>query len=153
MADINDRLERLSRREELGRRARQRAVPETVAGVGDDFLEIVEAVAHVVRRHPGMSILLAPGDGRQGSAVIRVTERQGEAEVATVTAAGAAPPTPDPGPDPDRDPDRRPGDVGEPGVPYDRDVPGESGVAGDPAHRPPGPWRPPARDAVPRRDP
>jgi len=148
MADINDRLQRLSRREELGRRARQRALPETVAGVGDDFLEIVEAVAHVVRRHPGMSILLAPGDGRTGSAVIRVTERQGEAEVATVTAAGAAPPTPDA----DRDPDRSPGDVGEPGVPYDPYDPGESGVAGDPASGPPGPWRPLSGAAVPRRD-
>ncbi|HYT09624.1 MAG TPA: hypothetical protein VEL73_03080 [Mycobacteriales bacterium] len=85
MAEITDRLERLQRREELARRIRQqRAVPEPVAGVGEDFVEIVEAVAQVVRKHPGMSIMIAPGDGRQGSAVIRVTERGGEVDVSVV---------------------------------------------------------------------
>jgi hypothetical protein len=87
MADINDRLERLNRRDELTRRMLQhqhRAVPEPVAGVGDDFVEIVEAVAQVVRRHPGMSIMIAPGDGRRGSAVVRITEQAGEADVSVV---------------------------------------------------------------------
>jgi hypothetical protein len=87
VADINDRLERLSRRDELARRARERAVPRSVPGVGPDFMEVVEAVAAVVRRHPGMSVMLAPADGRRRSAVIRVTERHCEAEVAPVTMA------------------------------------------------------------------
>ena len=88
MADINDRLERLQRRDELTRRMlQQRAVPESVAGVGGDFVEIVEAVAQVVRRHPGMSIMIAPGDGRQGSAVVRVTEQDGEVDVSVVRPA------------------------------------------------------------------
>src|SRR5207244_1435786 len=117
MADINARLERLSRREELGRRARQRALPANVAGVGADFLEIVEAVAQVVRRHPRMSIMLAPGDGRPGSAVIRVTERDGEAEAATVTLPGGptgSRATAEP-PEPVRPPQSvGPGRVGEP---------------------------------------
>ena len=85
MADINDRLERLHRREDLTRRMLQhRAVPEPVAVVGDDFVEIVEAVAQVVRRHPGMSIMLAPGDGRRGSAVVRVSEHDGDVDVSVV---------------------------------------------------------------------
>jgi hypothetical protein len=98
MADINDRLERLSRRDELTRRVLQhRAVPPEVAGVGGDFLDVVEAVVNVVRRHPGMSIMLAPGDGRPGSAVVRVTEQHGDAEVALVTtpAEGGRPVGPD----------------------------------------------------------
>ena len=84
MADINDRLERLNRRDELARRVRVPGVPEPVAGVGEDFAEIVRVVAQVVRRHPGMSIMLAPGDGRRGSAVVRVTERGGEVDVVVV---------------------------------------------------------------------
>jgi hypothetical protein len=85
MADINDRLERLNRRDELTRRMlQQRVVPEPVSGVGDDFVEIVEAVVQVVRRHPGMSIMIAPGDGRRGSAVVRVTEQDGEVDVTVV---------------------------------------------------------------------
>jgi hypothetical protein len=105
VADINDRLERLSRRDELARRARERAVPPSVAGVGGDFMEAVEAVAAVVRRHPGMSVMLAPGDGRQRSSVIRVTERRGEAVVAPVIMA-----------DPEFEPPERP-DFGPPGYP------------------------------------
>ena len=89
MADINDRLERLNRRDELARRVRVPGVPEPVAGVGEDFAEIVRAVAQVVRRHPGMSIMLAPGDGRRGGAVVRVTERDGEVDVAVVRSAAA----------------------------------------------------------------
>lgn len=108
MADINDRLERLSRRDELARRARERSVPPAVAGVGGDFMEAIEAVAAVVRRHPGMSVMLAPGDGRRRSSVIRVTERRGEAEVAPVTMASMGEPEfgppghlePEYGPDP-----------------------------------------------------
>jgi len=92
MADINDRLERLHRRDELARRVlAQRAVPEPVAEVGDDFVEIVEAVVHVVRRHPGMSIMIAPGDGRQGSAVVRITEQGGEVDVSVVRSGGPRP--------------------------------------------------------------
>ncbi len=89
MADIHDRLERLQRRDELTRRVlQQRAVPEPVAGVGGDFVEIVEAVVQVVRRHPGMSVMVAPGDGRQGSAVIRVTELDGEVDVSVIRSNG-----------------------------------------------------------------
>jgi hypothetical protein len=89
MADIHDRLERLQRRDELGRRVlEQRSVPEPVAGVGGDFVEVVEAVAQVVRRHPGMAVMVAPGDGRQGSAVVRVSEHDGEVEVSVVRGGG-----------------------------------------------------------------
>ena len=90
MADIHDRLERMQRRDELARRVlhQQRAVPEPVAGVGGDFVEVVEAVAQVVRRHPGMAVMVAPGDGRQGSAVVRVTEHDGEVDVSVVRAGG-----------------------------------------------------------------
>ena len=85
MADINDRLERMQRRDELARRMlQQRAVPEPVAEVGDDFVEIVEAVSQVVRRHPGMSVMIAPSDGRQGSAVVRISEHDGEVDVAVI---------------------------------------------------------------------
>ena len=85
MADIHDRLERLQRRDELARRVlQQRSVPEPVAGVGGDFVEVVEAVAQVVRRHPGMAVMLAPGDGRQGGAVVRVSEHDGEVDVSVV---------------------------------------------------------------------
>jgi diacylglycerol kinase family enzyme len=88
MADINDRLERMQRRDELARRMlRQRAVPESVAEVGEDFVELVEAAAQVVRRHPGMSIMIAPGDGRQSSAVVRISERDGDVDVAMVRGA------------------------------------------------------------------
>jgi hypothetical protein len=85
MADINDRLERLQKREEMSRRVlQQRVVPAPVAGVGGDFVEVVEAVAQVVRRHPGMAVMVAPGDGRQGGAVVRVSEQDGEVEVSVV---------------------------------------------------------------------
>jgi len=155
MADINDRLERLSRRDELTRRVLQhRAVPPEVAGVGGDFLDVVEAVANIVRRHPGMSIMLAPGDGRPGSAVVRVTEQHGDAEIALVTAAeGARPAAPA-----RRDDSTATGSAAPTGpaapvptpVPAGS-VPAESGPpAGSgrpeqrsaPAWRPPGPWRP-----------
>jgi hypothetical protein len=90
MADIHDRLERMQRRDELARRVlQQRAVPEPVAGVGGDFVEVVEAVAQVVRRHPGMAVMVAPGDGRQGGAVVRVSEQDGEVEVSVVRGASS----------------------------------------------------------------
>ena len=89
MADINDRLERMNRRDELTRRMlSQRSVPEPIAVVGDDFVEIVEAVVQVVRRHPGMSIMIAPGDGRRGSAVVRIAEQSGDVDVSVVRQSG-----------------------------------------------------------------
>lgn len=140
MADINDRLERLSRRDELARRARQRTLPASISGVGEDFLEVVEAVAQVVRRHPGMSVMLAPGDGRRGSTVIRVTERRGEAEVAPVTVTGSA-----------EDGVPLPLDAARPAEPLSQAAP--LGPAGPLAQ--PGPWRPPGSDmpTVPRAAP
>jgi hypothetical protein len=172
VADINDRLERLSRRDELARRARERAVPRSVPGVGPDFMEIVEAVAAVVRRHPGMSVMLAPADGRRRSAVIRVTERHGEAEVAPVTMANLGdaaigPPSLDqsnfspaygldsgPPPDPGQ-PDRSRPDLTRPE--HNRpDLTGPAAAPPDPGYRgteQPGPWRPPAEPARPQPGP
>jgi hypothetical protein len=95
MADINDRLERLQKRDELARRVlQQRVVPDSVAELGADFVEVIEAVAEVVRRQPGMSLMVAPGDGRRGSAVVRITERDGEADVTVVRAGPGASPGP-----------------------------------------------------------
>ncbi len=94
VTDINDRLQRLNRRDELNRRVRERAVAPPVAGAGDDFAAVVDAVAEVVRRRPGLSVLVAPGDGRRGSAVVRITERLGDVEVAVVTTGGGSPPGP-----------------------------------------------------------
>jgi hypothetical protein len=86
MADINDRLERLHRREDLTRRVlRQRALPDAVAELGADFVEVIEAVVQVVRRQPGASVMVAPGDGRAGSAVVRVSEFAGDVEVTVLT--------------------------------------------------------------------
>ena len=89
MADINDRLERLHKRDELARRVlAQRALPDSVAELGDDFVEVVEAVIGVVRRQPGVSVMVAPGDGRRGSAVVRVSETAGDVEVTVLSPAG-----------------------------------------------------------------
>lgn len=86
MADINDRLERLQKRDELTRRVlQQRALPDSVAELGEDFIEVIEAVVHVVRRQPGASIMVAPGDGRRGSAVVRVSEAAGDVEITVVS--------------------------------------------------------------------
>jgi hypothetical protein len=88
MADINDRLERLHKRDELTRRVlAHRALPDPVAELGADFVEVVEAVVGVVRRQPGASVMVAPGDGRHGSAVVRVTEIAGDVDV-TVLPGG-----------------------------------------------------------------
>jgi hypothetical protein len=153
VADINDRLERLSRRDELTRRARERAVPRAIAGVGPDFMEVVEAVVGVVRRHPGMSVMIAPGDGRRRNTVVRVTERNGEAEVAPVMLG-----TPDdgygdpgygqPGPPDQSYPDLVPPEFTHPGlVRPDFSVlqpdPGYPGGQLPPPPRGPEPWRPP----------
>src|SRR4029079_11603754 len=65
MADITDRLERMNKRDELTRRVlAQRALPDPVAELGADFVEVVEAVVVVVRRQPGPSGMVGPGDGR-----------------------------------------------------------------------------------------
>ena len=89
MADINDRLERLHKRDELTRRVlAQRALPDAVSELGEDFVEVVEAVVGVVRRQPGASVMVAPGDGRQGSAVIRISEAGGDVEVTVLGPAG-----------------------------------------------------------------
>jgi hypothetical protein len=89
MADINDRLQRLQRRDELTRRVlQQRALPEHIADLGEDFVEVIEAVVNVIRRQPGAAVMIAPGDGRRGSAVIRVSEVAGDVEVTVLSAGG-----------------------------------------------------------------
>jgi hypothetical protein len=57
-----------------------------VAELGEDFVEVIEAVVHVVRRQPGASVMVAPGDGRQGSAVVRISEVAGDVEISVLTA-------------------------------------------------------------------
>lgn len=90
MADINDRLERLSRREELARRAHQPPPAGVPAeGLGGDFLDVLAAVARAVRRHPGLSVMVAAVDGRPGRSVVRVTERDGTVETALVATPAA----------------------------------------------------------------
>jgi hypothetical protein len=94
VADINDRLDRLQRREEFDRFGRplRPAPAETPvgppvarpAGVDDRLGEVLDAVAPVVRRHPGLSVMIALADGRAGRPVIRVTERDGGVETGVV---------------------------------------------------------------------
>jgi hypothetical protein len=89
VADIHDRLERLSRREEAARRAQYGQLQPVAAGsMDDDFAEVLTAVARVVQRHPGLSIMVAAADGRPGRSVIRVTEREGGVETAVVPPPG-----------------------------------------------------------------
>ena len=86
MADINDRLERLQKRDELTRRVlQQRALPDEVSELGEDFVEVIEAVVHVIRRQPGAAVMIAPGDGRRGSAVVRIGERDSDVEITVVS--------------------------------------------------------------------
>lgn len=87
MADINDRLERLNRREEFARRGQHGGshLPASDLDLDDDFAEVLVAVARVVQRRPGLSVMLAAADGRPGRTVIRVTERDGMVETAVVT--------------------------------------------------------------------
>jgi hypothetical protein len=85
VADINDRLDRLNRREEFARRAYHSALPLAPdVDLDEDFVEVLVAVARVVQRHPGLSVMVAPADGRPGRTVIRVTERAGSVESAVV---------------------------------------------------------------------
>jgi hypothetical protein len=86
VADINDRLERLNRREELARRAHERPLAEPPAeGLSAEFAEVLDAVSRAVLRHPGLSVLVTTAeDGRTGRAVVRVSERDGMAEAAVV---------------------------------------------------------------------
>jgi hypothetical protein len=98
MADINDRLDRLNRREELARRVLRRPIAEPPAGLDEDFREVVDAVARTVRRFPGLSVMVAPADGRSGRTVIRVTERDGFVETAVVTPPRSVPAGPAPAP-------------------------------------------------------
>jgi hypothetical protein len=135
VADINDRLEKLTRRDELTRRVLQqhRVVPPEVSGVGADFMDVVDAVANVVRRHPGMSIMIAPGDGRRGSAVIRVTELHGDAEVAVVATA--------PGGKDASAPDGQDGSVPPPAEPVDKPA-ATARPESRPVWQPPRRWRP-----------
>ncbi len=91
MADINDRLDRLNRREELTRRVLRRPIAEPPAGLDEDFREVVDAVARTVRRFPGLSVMVAPADGRPGRTVIRVTERDGFVETAVVPPPRSVP--------------------------------------------------------------
>jgi hypothetical protein len=98
VADIHDRLERLSRREEAARRAHYGQLQPVAGAMDDDFAEVLNAVARVVQRHPGLSIMVAAADGRPGRSVIRVSERDGGVETAVVpppahaAAPGSEPP-------------------------------------------------------------
>jgi hypothetical protein len=94
MADINDRLDRLQRRQEFDRNGlplRSDPVVARPAGVDDRLGEVLDAVAGVVRRHPGLSVMVAVADGRAGRPVVRVTERDGSVETGVVVVGSAAP--------------------------------------------------------------
>ena len=94
MADINDRLDRLQRRQDFDRLGRPlRPAPAEMpagppvarpAGVDDRLGEVLDAVASVVRRHPGLSVMVALADGRAGRPVVRVIERDGDVETGVV---------------------------------------------------------------------
>jgi hypothetical protein len=99
VADINERLDRLHRREAFDQRvarlgavrppepdepAPPRTAPLRPAGVDDRLGEVLDAVAGVVRRHPGLSVMVAVADERPGRPVIRVTERGGDVETGVV---------------------------------------------------------------------
>jgi hypothetical protein len=99
VADISDRLDRLQRREEFDRFGRPiRSVPAEPAGpmvtrpagVDDRLGEVLDAVAAVVSRHPGLSVMVAVADGRAGRPVVRVTERDGGVETGVVVAGAQA---------------------------------------------------------------
>ena len=94
MSDINDRLDRLNKREALQRRAHDNPVAMPADGLGEDFVEVLEAVGRVVRRHPGLSIMVAPADGRSSQAVIRISERDGSVQTAVIRPPGSTAPRP-----------------------------------------------------------
>ena len=112
MADINERLDRLQRREEFdrfGRPLRDAPTPMRVAplvarpaGVDDRLGEVLDAVASVVCRHPGMSVMVALADGQAGRPVIRVSERDGSVDTGVVVVGSAPlrPVEPTSGPEP-----------------------------------------------------
>jgi hypothetical protein len=146
VADINDRLDRLSRREEFDRRAwepptRPAAEPAPGAAAGDGFAEVLDAVGRVVRRHPGLSVMVA--DGRPGHPVIRVAERAGSAETGLV-AAGPVRPRWAPGAPQPALPagHRRPAAALEPGAPAAERRAPRHGVRDDRAADPPDQERP-----------
>jgi hypothetical protein len=90
-----------------------RPVAARPAGVDDRLGEVLDAVADVVRRHRGLSVMVAVADGRPGRPVIRVTERAGEV-VTRVVVVGAEPaptatPTREPEPAPAPEPRRQGG--------------------------------------------
>jgi hypothetical protein len=127
VADINERLDRLQRREEFDRFGRPlRPVPTELpvgpvvarpAGVDDRLGEVLDAVAAVVRRHQGLSVMVALADGRAGRPVIRVTERDGGVETGVVVVNSTQPRAagPTPGAEPIGPPSRPPAEYG----PYD----------------------------------
>jgi hypothetical protein len=105
VADINDLLSRLSRREEFDRRGpepaasghpaqAQSAPTDRPAGSEAGFRDVLDVVAGVVGRHAGMSVMVALADGRAGRPVVRVTERDGRVETALVAAGGRSAPAP-----------------------------------------------------------
>lgn len=107
VADINERLDRLQRRQDFdrfGRPLRHAPVDAPVgpplarpAGVDDRLGEVLDAVASVVRRHPGLSVMVALADGRAGRPVIRVTERDGGVETGVVVVGSGPPRVVEPG--------------------------------------------------------
>jgi hypothetical protein len=107
VADINERLDRLQRREDFDRFGRplRHAPADTPvgpplarpAGVDDRLGEVLDAVASVVRRHPGLSVMVALADGRAGRPVIRVTERDGDVETGVVVVGSGPPRVVEPG--------------------------------------------------------
>jgi hypothetical protein len=142
VADINDRLDRLQRREDFdrfGRPVRPASADTPVgppisrpAGVDDRLGEVLDAVASVVRRHSGLSVMVALADGRAGRPVIRVTERDGGVETGVVVVGSGPPRVVEPVPQPAES--RPPADFG----PYD-------GLST--------PAAAPARESVPGSDP
>ena len=142
MDNINDRLERFDRREELARRVQGRTAPAVPAvRLDDDFVEVLDAVARVVGRHPGLSVLVATADGRKARRVIRVTEHSGAVEIAVVPPPGAAQPvqapeSPDPTPVPHP---RDPVPAAIPAPPAPARVPDRRDAGPDPVPGPPAP--------------
>jgi len=140
VADIDDLLSRLSRREEFDRRGPEpapsgRAAPthaapaDRPAGSEAGFRDVLDVVAGVVGRHAGMSVMVALADGRPGRPVIRVTERDGRVETAVVAAGGRSAPAPSSAAD-----DGVLGHGGEPGDGVRLEVPdhGVLGPGGEP---------------------
>jgi hypothetical protein len=88
VTDIADRLAKLSKWDELARRAQLErdaaARGDALVAADAPFRDVVEAVGRVVRRHPGMSVVLTP-DGGSGS--LRVAEQDGDLVVLPVEAS------------------------------------------------------------------